>query len=86
MTNNLLFKKLFYRSLHRGCKETDIIFGKFAQSNLHLLSKKELIEYEKLLNVDDAVFCDWILYKKPIPNEYNTPILKKIKAFSEICN
>ncbi len=46
-------KILLYRSVHRGCKETDLLLGKFAQQNIDLLTDHELLEYEQIVDMDD---------------------------------
>ncbi len=52
--NKELLKKLSYRSNYRGCKETDLLLGKFAEQYLHQLSSLQLQEYEYLLNQADV--------------------------------
>jgi antitoxin CptB len=52
--NKELLKKLSYRSNYRGCKETDLLLGKFAEQYLHQLSSLQLQEYEHLLNQADV--------------------------------
>ncbi len=83
MTKTLKYeiKKLLYRSLHRGCKETDYLLGNFAEQKLHTLRDQELVDYAKLLDVDDATIYEWLTEKTNIPDEYNTEILQKILIF-----
>jgi succinate dehydrogenase flavin-adding protein (antitoxin of CptAB toxin-antitoxin module) len=52
--NTELLKKLSYRSNYRGCKETDLLLGKFAEQYLPQLSALQLQEYEDLLNQADV--------------------------------
>ncbi len=47
-------KVLLYRSWHRGCKETDLLLGSFAQKNIHFFNEEELSEYEKVVEMDDV--------------------------------
>lgn len=61
-------KRLHYRSWHRGCKETDIILGKFADIKLPTLTTKELDMYEAFLDIDDAIIWEW-LTKKSYPED-----------------
>ena len=42
-------RKLHFRSCHRGIKEMDIIFGKFADVVLGDLSEEELPDYQRIL-------------------------------------
>jgi lipid-A-disaccharide synthase len=80
----LKLKKLLYRSVHRGCKETDYILGGFAKRYLHLLNDSELAEYEKLIEVDDNTFYSWLTYTQPIPAEYDTNVYRKILHYHQL--
>ena len=48
-----LKKKIIYRSNYRGTKEMDNLLGAFTDQYLNKLSKKDLLEMEKLLEIDD---------------------------------
>ena len=56
MTLNIdqLKKKIIYRSNYRGTKEMDKLLGAFTNKYIEALSLKDLIDLEKLLDVDDA--------------------------------
>ena len=49
-----LKKKIIYRSNYRGNKEMDKLLGAFTKKYIHLLSEKDLIDLEKLLDIDDT--------------------------------
>ena len=49
----LLKKKIIYRSSYRGTKEMDKLLGAFTIKYINSLNKKDLIDLEKLLNIDD---------------------------------
>tara|TARA_B100001057_G_C22585489_1_gene846882 strand:+ start:590 stop:850 length:261 start_codon:yes stop_codon:yes gene_type:complete len=49
-----LKKKIIYRSNYRGTKEMDKLLGAFTKKYIDLLNENELIELEKLLNIDDT--------------------------------
>ena len=55
MTLNIdqLKKKIIYRSNYRGTKEMDKLMGAFTKKYISVLSLKDLIDLEKLLDVDD---------------------------------
>lgn len=77
-----LDKKIFYRSLHRGCKETDFLLGSFFQQNkIELLSERELCL--DFLNEDDILIYDWILSKVNVPEIYKS-LVSKIQKFHNI--
>lgn len=79
--NNRL-KRLIFRSGHRGCKETDLILGAFAQSSLETLSAPDLDVYERLLDENDADLWEWISGKcSPTHAEY-LPFIARFRAQS----
>ena len=49
-----LKKKIIYRSNYRGTKEMDKLLGTFIKKNIDNLSHEDLIDLEKLLNIDDT--------------------------------
>ena len=48
-----LKKKILYRSSYRGTKEMDKILGAFAKKYINELSKSDLLDLKKLLDLDD---------------------------------
>jgi antitoxin CptB len=48
-----LKKKIIYRSNYRGTKEMDKLLSAFTNKYINKLSNKDLIDLEKLLDVDD---------------------------------
>ena len=56
MTINIdeLKKKIIYRSNYRGTKEMDKLLGTFTKKNINNLNNEDLIDLEKLLNIDDT--------------------------------
>jgi antitoxin CptB len=58
---DIRLRKLRYRSWHRGCKETDVILGNFADQALHTLhTPEELDAYEALLDEQDIDIWNWL--------------------------
>ena len=49
-----LKKKIIYRSNYRGTKEMDKLLGTFVKTYINKLSEKNLVNLEKLLNIDDT--------------------------------
>ena len=49
-----LKKKIIYRSNYRGTKEMDKLLSAFTKKNINNLDNKDLIDLEKLLNIDDT--------------------------------
>ena len=55
MTFNIdqLKKKIIYRSNYRGTKEMDKLLGAFTNKYINELNEHDLIDLEKLLDIDD---------------------------------
>ena len=55
MTFNIdqLKKKIIYRSNYRGTKEMDKLLGAFTNKYINELTKQDLVNLEKLLDIDD---------------------------------
>ena len=51
---DLLKKKIIYRSNYRGTKEMDKLLGSFTKKYIEVLSLENLIDLEKLLDIDDT--------------------------------
>ena len=84
MANKELFlKELLYRSTHRGCKETDILIGKFAEAKLANFNDKELQLFKNFIIEDDAEIYDWILNKSPCPQVY-VGLVGDIRVFHDL--
>lgn len=78
-----LVNKLSYRSLHRGCKETDFLLGKYGEAFLETMNLDELKLFESFLDEDDMAIYDWILSKIIAPEKYHN-LLDKIRIFHKI--
>lgn len=66
----ILLRKIMYRSLHRGCKETDIILGNYAKASAQNFDDEKLALYHDFLDESDAEIYDWILDKIAVPVRY----------------
>ena len=83
MTFNIdqLKKKIIYRSNYRGTKEMDKLLGAFTKKYINQLNQDELIDLEKLLDIDDTSLYNFF---NGIENEIKfdeTNILKLFKNF-----
>ena len=47
-------KKIIYRSTYRGTKEMDKLLSAFTKKYINELNNDDLINLEKLLNIDDS--------------------------------
>ena len=52
-------KKILYQSWHRGCKETDVVLGPFAEQFLPICGEGELKAFIALLDEDDWDIWHW---------------------------
>jgi antitoxin CptB len=79
---NIHLKKLIYNANHRGMKETDILLGKFASSNLSSMNHDFLLLFQQLLEEQDADILAWCVGQTTIPKPYH-PLIVEILAFHE---
>ena len=83
MQKDLLLKQLKYRSNHRGCKETDILLGKFFNEKFSELTDEDLEIYRHFIEEDDMLIYDWILEKIATKKEY-LPLISRIQKFHNL--
>ena len=76
----ILIKKLKYRSRYMGCKENDLLFGNFAENNLHNFSLDGLKLYKESMKNDDETLLSWIYKPKLVPKKFHT-IINKIRKY-----
>ena len=74
-------KRLMFQAQHRGMKEMDLIFGRFAERHLAGLSEDHLNQFETLLNCPDQALYSWISGREAIPDEFNNEIIDLIRNF-----
>lgn len=68
-------RRLKYRSIYRGNKELDIMFGAFARKYLDTLDAEQLDRYESLLDAEDLDIYNWLVGRTSIPPEYDHDVL-----------
>jgi len=74
-------KRLLYQSIHRGCKETDALLGKFARKYLNNFDNDEIKLYEEFISEDDWDIYAWITGTKEFPKEHENKVTKMIREF-----
>lgn len=74
-------KRLLYRANYRGFKEADILLGGFLKENIENLSDAELQAFEDLLEAKDHDIYAWITQSQPVPAQYDTDVLAKIRLY-----
>jgi antitoxin CptB len=76
-------RRLLFRSWHRGIREMDMVYGRFADAHIAALSDAELDDYEKLLELRDQQVFDWVSGAQPTAVEYDTPLFRRLLAFQK---
>ena len=73
-------RRALFRAWHRGMRELDLIFGKFADAEIATLSPEELQQFERLLEAPDTDVLKWIVGQESVPPRYDTAVFAKILA------
>ncbi len=74
-------RRLIYRSLYTGMKETDVLLGPFAQRHVPGFSVDQLDRYERLLSQPDPDILDWVSGRLAIPEVHDHDVMKLLKDF-----
>jgi antitoxin CptB len=74
-------RRLLFRAWHRGIREMDIVYGRFADAQIALLSEAELGEFERLLELRDQQVFDWVSGAQMPPSDYDTPLFRRLRDF-----
>lgn len=74
-------KRLRYRSWHRGCKETDVILGRFCDAWLDGMDERELDQFEQILAQDDADLWQYLIGGESPPPALDSPVMQRLIAF-----
>jgi antitoxin CptB len=74
-------RRLLFRAWRRGTRELDLIMGRFLDEAIGTLSEAEVEEFERLCNVPDLELYAWVVGSLPVPAEYDTELLRRIRAF-----
>ncbi|EKS28184.1 Flavinator of succinate dehydrogenase [Afipia felis] len=76
-------KRLLFRCWHRGTKEMDYIFGRFADAHIAGLSEDEVADFERLIDLPDPDLYNAFNDKTPLDPAYAEGIFCRIKAFTD---
>ena len=79
MNREILLKKLYFRSAHRGSKETDIILGDYAALKLDLMNDAELSEFEEFIAENDTDIWNWVVGKTTPENAKYKSLLEELR-------
>jgi antitoxin CptB len=76
-------RRLLFRSWHRGIREMDVVYGRFADAEIAKLNDAELDDFERLLQLRDQQVFDWIFGAQPLDPAYDTPLFRRLLAFHD---
>jgi len=74
-------RKILFRAWHRGMREMDLIMGRFADDAIAGFDDAELDEFERLIEVLDRDLLSWVTGEAAVPENYDTALFRKLKAF-----
>ena len=74
-------RRTLVRAWHRGIREMDLIMGRFADAEIGALSEAELDDFEALIEVPDRDLFRWLTGESPTPENYDTQVWRRLKAF-----
>ena len=77
------FRRLLFRSWHRGTQETDFILGLFAETRLPDFDPAQIDRFAALLDCTDPELFDWILGGIAPPPQHDNDVLRSLRDF---CN
>ena len=83
-TKQARLRKLEYRSRHRGIREMDIVFARFAEHVLDGLSDSELDDYERILELPDDKLFSWATGREQVPEELRSPLLDSLLSLAHM--
>jgi len=79
---DIRLKRLRFRSSHRGCKETDLVLGAFAEARLESLDAAMLTAYERLLEESDADIWDWLVGRTSPHNPAYSALIVELRRYN----
>ena len=80
-TLDRLRRKLRFRSLRRGTRESDLVIGGFAAGFLDRLDGEQLVRFEALLDQNDQDLLGWVAGVAPPPPCFDNDVLQMMKRF-----
>ena len=75
-------KRLVHRSRYRGCREADIIFGRFADTHVRNMDPNALDRYEALIEESDQDLMAWLMDREPVPERHDNDIFDMLRRFN----
>ena len=77
-------RKLLFRSLRRGTKESDLVMGGFAEARIRELDAAQLDRFEALLDENDQDVLGWVIGMTEPPPAFESDVLEMLRNFKKI--
>jgi len=74
-------RRIKFRAWHRGMLEMDLVMGRFVDAEIARLDEAAIADLERLLEAEDRDVLGWVTGEIAIPLDYDTLVLRKIRAF-----
>lgn len=74
-------KKLLFRAWHRGTREMDIMYGRFAETHIGEWDELYLDLFEDMLDENDPDIYDWVIGRTELPMLPIRPLLEQMRHF-----
>jgi len=75
-------KRLVHRSLYTGMKETDLLLGGFARSEVALMEMASLEMYEALLQEPDPSIYAWAIGRESVPPRHDNAVMAALRRYA----
>jgi antitoxin CptB len=79
--SDVRFRRLLFRSWHRGTQESDFILGSFAEICLPRFGTAQLDRFEALLDCTDPELFDWMIGGIAPPPQHDHDVLRLLRDF-----
>ena len=72
-------RRILFHAWRRGLREMDLVMGHFADAELPGMPAADLDAFERLLDAPDPSVLAWITGEAPVPAEFDTPLLARLR-------
>ena len=83
MADSAMRRRLRFRSLRRGTRESDLVIGGFASRYLDEMRDDQLRQFEALLDQPDQDLLGWALNVSTPPPEFDNEVLGMMRNFKK---
>jgi antitoxin CptB len=77
-------RRLRFRCWHRGIREMDLVFGRFADAQLADLSEPEIGEFERWLEIPDPQMFAYVNGAEAPPPGLDSALFKRLLDFHRL--